>query len=618
MLANHERLRRWLLVVVGAALTSIVVALAVTDLLRQLELDTVDARFELRGDQPPPADLVQVDIDDRSFDAIDAYPLPRRMHARVIDELNRAGAKAIAYDVQFTEPTAQRQDEALMKAVYRARGRIVLGTTEVNERGEPGIFGSLEQLRALGGRAGSMLLVTDRDGIVRRLPYEIDGLKSLAVATAEVAERRRIPPDELGGPTAWIDYRGEPQTIRHVSFSDVLQGRVDEAVFRDKIVLVGVTAPTEQDYESTSIGADKPMSGVEVHANSLWTVLQRTPLEPTGKGLQLALIVLLGMVVPIAAVRRRGRRGVRAFLLALALAIAIGGLYLVAARFAFSTAGLILPVVYPLTALFLSTVGVAQTELTMAVLERDRIRARFSRYVPESIVDDVISKTDDDLCLGGERVLCTVVMCDLRDFTTFAERLPPQRALDTLNVYLSEMSEAIRGHGGTLVDYQSDGIVAAFGAPIEQEDHADRALAAVREMVGPRLEKFNAWVRANRLGPGFRIGIGVDSGVVMSGNMGCSFRLEYTVIGDTANTASRLEEMTKQYPHQVLITETTLEMRVHDKSELPRVGTAEIRGREGVATLFTLDEAGAGATVTQMPAAAQAGQRSPGTTSPVS
>ena len=108
MLANHERLRRWLLVVVGAALTSLVVALAVTDLLRQLELDTVDARFELRGNQPPPADLVQVDIDDRSFDALDAYPIPRRMHARVIDELNRAGAKAIAYDVQFTEQTVPR------------------------------------------------------------------------------------------------------------------------------------------------------------------------------------------------------------------------------------------------------------------------------------------------------------------------------------------------------------------------------------------------------------------------------------------------------------------------------------------------------------------------------
>ncbi len=617
MLANHERLRRWLLVVVGAALTSLVVGLAVTDLLRQLELDTVDARFELRGNQPPPADLVQVDIDDRSFQALQVYPLPRRMHARVIDELNRAGAKAIAYDVQFTEQTVQRQDEALMAAVYRARGRIVLGTTEVNERGEPGIFGSLEQLRALGGRAGSMLLVTDRDGIVRRLPYAIDGLKSLAVATAEVAERRRIPPDELGGPTAWIDFRGEPQTIRHVSFSDVLRGKVDEAVFRDKVVLVGVTAPTEQDYESTSIGADKPMSGVEVHANALWTVLQRTPLEPTGKGLQLALIVLLGMVVPIAAVRRRGRRGARAFFVALALAIGIGGLYLVAARLAFS-GGLILPVVYPLTALVLSTVGVAQTELTMAVLERDRIRARFSRYVPESIVDEVISKTDDDLCLGGERVMSTVVMCDLRDFTSFAEDLPPQRALDTLNVYLSEMSEAIRNHGGTLVDYQSDGIVAAFGAPIEQEDHANRALDAVREMVGPRLEKFNAWVRENRLGPGFRIGIGVDSGIVMSGNMGCSWRLEYTVIGDTANTASRLQEMTKQYPHQVLITEETLKKRIRDKSELPCVGTTEIRGRKAAVKLYTLDEAGALATVTQMPDAVQAGQRSPGTTSPVS
>lgn len=589
MRLNPRRLRAVLLLAVGVALTAVVMVLAATDSLRQLELDTVDARFAVRGDQPPPQDIVEVDIDAATFQKLRMqWQFRRRVHAKAIDELREAGAKVIAYDIQFSEPSAYPADDLkLMDATARAKGRIVLATTEVNELGESNVFGDERVLRSLGGRSGNSLLPADADGVVRRIPYEIDGLKSLAVVAAELAQGRPIPVSELGSASPWIDFHGKPGTVTHVSFSDVVKGTADPAMFRDKVVLVGPTAPSLQDNMPTSQGADAQMPGVEIHANAISTILRGTPLTEAGAGIGLALVALLGMFIPVIAMRGRTRPGARSLLRAMVIAVATAGGYLLVTWIAFGQ-GLILPVVYPLIALFVSTVGVAQVELTTAVIERDRVRERFARFVPERVVDDVINAADDDLCLGGVRVQSTIVFCDLRDFTAFAELRTADQVIDTLNVYLSEMSEAIRAQGGTLVDYQGDGIVAAFGAPLEQFDHADRALDAVRDMAGPRLDALNTWLRNENLGPGFRIGIGVNSGIVMSGNVGCKFRLEYTVIGDTANTASRLEKMTKELPHQVLISDTTRAMLRTEAADLVYVDATQIRGKTVKANLWTL------------------------------
>ena len=125
--------------------------------------------------------------------------------------------------------------------------------------------------------------------------------------------------------------------------------------------------------------------------------------------------------------------------------------------------------------------------------------------------------------------------------------------IEVLNRYLSEMSDAILDHGGTLVAYMGDGIMAVFGAPIAQADHADRALSTAREMLAVRLPRFNEWLRAQELGEGFRMGIGLNSGMVMSGNVGSERRVEYTAVGDTTNTAARIEQLTKGTPHQLLL-----------------------------------------------------------------
>jgi adenylate cyclase len=253
--------------------------------------------------------------------------------------------------------------------------------------------------------------------------------------------------------------------------------------------------------------------------------------------------------------------------------------------------GKIVAFVYPLLALIVGAVGSLVVQYFTETRERQRTKLLFSRFVPENVVDQVLDQADDDLRLGGVQREGTVMFSDLRGFTSFAESLPVERVIEVLNVYLGEMSAAILDNGGTLVAYMGDGIMAVFGAPIEQPDHADRALRAAREMLGPRLETFNAYLRDHGLGEGFRMGVGVNSGDVMSGNVGSQRRLEYTAIGDTTNTAARLEAMTKGTPHHLFMAQATVELLRSRPEDLVALGEFEVRGRTQKIRLWSLADA---------------------------
>jgi adenylate cyclase len=206
------------------------------------------------------------------------------------------------------------------------------------------------------------------------------------------------------------------------------------------------------------------------------------------------------------------------------------------------------------------------------------------------VVDEVL-RSADGLRLGGVQREATVMFSDLRGFTSFAETLEPALVIDSLNRYLTAMSEAILDHGGTLVAYMGDGIMAVFGAPLQQEDHADRALAASREML-ERLEGFNQWLRDEEMHDGFKMGIGLNSGRVMSGHVGSERRLEYTALGDTTNTAARLEGMTKGTPYQLYVADSTRVLLKQPADDLIEVGEFEVRGRRAKIKLWALQEDG--------------------------
>jgi adenylate cyclase len=289
--------------------------------------------------------------------------------------------------------------------------------------------------------------------------------------------------------------------------------------------------------------------------------------------------VLLGVIAPLGSLRLRP---VRAFLDAVAAAI----VFAVAVQVAFDH-GRIVSFVYPLLALALATLGTLAVLYLSEAIERERVHDLFSRFVPAEVVDEVVARTDDNLRLGAVECDCTVLFSDLRGFTSFSETQPAPRVIEVVNYYLNEMTEEILAAGGTLISYMGDGIMAVFGAPLEQPDHADRAVAAATEMVGPRLERFNRWLAEQGYDHSFAMGVGLNSGSVMVGNVGSEQRVEYTALGDTTNTASRLEGMTKGSGHMLFIAETTRE-RMRDRDGLVLVGELEVRGRVAAVPVWTI------------------------------
>lgn len=571
--AQGRRSRIRSLAVIAAIAAIAATAAYATDLFRPQELNTVDARFSVRGSQGAPKDVVVVQVDDVTFGELNQrWPFPRSLHARLIDRLREAGVRTIAYDVQFTEETSTREDNALVEAVGRAPG-IVLATTEVLRGGGTAVLGGDAVLRRYHARAGNAVINPDPGGVFRRAPYEYDGLKGFAIVAAEQALRRPIPTSQTppGGKPFWIDYRGPPGTVPAVSFSRVLRGKVPDRVLRGKVVVVGASAPSLNDVHAVSTSGDALMSGPEIQASAIDTALRGFPLRVAPGWVAIALIVLMAAAVPALSLRLSP-------VPAVAAALVVAAVYLAGAQLAFDS-GRIVPVVPPLFALALATVGSLAEQYLVIAFERRRVRDTFARFVPEHVVDDVLACADDDLRLGGERREVTVLFSDLRGFTSFSETREPDRVIGVLNRYLSEMSDAIMEHGGTLISYMGDGIMAVFGAPLEQADHADRALAAAREMLDRRLPAFNEWIRGQGLGEGFRMGVGLNSGTVMTGNVGSQRRMDYTAIGDTTNTASRLQEMTKDTPHQLYVSESTRAALRERAPALEFVDELAVRGR---------------------------------------
>jgi adenylate cyclase len=597
-----HRLRRLLLVLVGVGFTALAMVAYGTDLLRSLELSTVNTRFQIRGARPRPRDVVLVEVEAATFGELNLqWPFARAVHARAIEHIAREHPKVIAYDVQFTEastcpppkagaapspgtcPQARADEEALLGALASAGGRTVMATTETDATGNTRFLGVAEgrqELKEVESQPANALLPTDPGGVLRRVNFEVGHLRTLAVVGAEVAQRKPVSRRLFSGDTAWIDYYGPEGTLTSVPFSDVFLGRSPPGLFHNKIVVVGASAPSLHDISPTSTSSQMP--GAEIQASAIETVLHGLPLRSLPTWLSVALIVLVGLLTPAVGLRAGPP-------ITIAVAGAAAAVLTVGAQLAFNS-GRIIPFVYAAGALVLSTAGALSVQLVTIAFERERVRDLFSRFVPENVVDEVLATTGGGLRLGGVQREGTVMFTDLRGFTTFAESLGPERVIQVLNRYLSEMSDAILDHGGTLVAYMGDGIMAVFGAPIVQDDHADRALATAREMLALRLPRFNAWLQEQGLGSGFRMGIGLNSGSVMSGNVGSERRVEYTAVGDATNVAARIEQLTKGTPHQLMLSGATKDALTNAPDDLLFVADVELRGRRANTTIWSLPE----------------------------
>ncbi len=581
MRSRREWRRRTLIfLAVGFGMAGLALIAYGTGFLNQFERQTVDQRFTIRGKQKPPGHVVVVRMDTDTFNVLGVRPpFPRALHARVINELKKAGAKVIAYDVQFTEPTDPKDDNALINAVGNARN-VVLATTEANN-GHTNVFGGDDIVKQFNARVGNALLPIDDDGFWRHFTFQTEGVTSLSVTAAEWYLGRKLTPSSFPSAKAWIDYSGPEETIPGISFWKVLKGKFDPSLVRGKIVVVGPWAPTFQDIHPTP--TSQTMPGPEIQANAIETVLGNFRLRDASTVVNVLLILFLGLLVPLVSFRLGPIAGS-------AVAVGTGGIYAVLTQWMFNS-GWVVSFVYPVMALALSTVGALGAHYVLVAFERERVRDMFSRFVPEGVVDQVLEQTGGDLRLGGKEVQTTVMFSDLRGFTASAENMGAANVIEVLNFYLGEMSDAILNAGGTLISFMGDGIYALFGAPLPQEDHADRAIAASLDMLENRLPKFNAWMRERGLGEGYRMGIGLNTGSVMSGNVGHERRLEYTAVGDTVNTASRIEGMTKGTPYMLFVAETTYELLKEHPPGLAYHDEVDIRGRKQKLKLWGFEPA---------------------------
>jgi adenylate cyclase len=585
-----QRRKRLLLAAVTAATIALGLLAYATGLLYPLEAQSVDARFAIRGSRPALVkDFVIVQIDDASFNYFANHgmpanwPWPRRYHAIVIDHLRAAGARLIAFDVAFTQQTDTYDDNALIEAVDRDHD-MVLAATAVNAGGQTGVLGGLAEQEQIGAHVGDATVIPDSQGVIRDMQFSYQGIETFPVVIASRALGRRISPSLFGGATTRvpIDYPGGIGTVADLSYWQVYANKFPRSAVKGKIVIVGAQEPTLQDVHTTPTSGSHLMDGPEIQADSAATALAGIPLRNAGGWLNVILIVLFAAVTPLLSIRFRLRDTMLASLL-------LAALFTAGTQLAFDD-GTILAFSYPLLAMVLAIIATLSIVLLGEAFERQHARDIFARFVPPDVVNEVLARTDDDFRLGGVEREVTVLFSDLRGFTSFSESQPAAKVIEVVNFYLNEMTEAILAASGTLISYMGDGIMAVFGAPIEQPDHADRALVASREMIGPRLQRFNDWLSEQGYESGFRMGVGINSGMVMAGNVGAAQRVEYTAIGDTTNTASRLEGLTKGTPFMLFISDTTRE----SLSELPQdmvfVDHFEIRGRAAKMPVYSIPD----------------------------
>src|SRR4051794_8291161 len=348
---RHKRARVAVIALVAVLAAGLGAVAHEKHVLYWVELQSIDARFGVRGTQPAPKGVAVVAVDDRTFNErpSDRWPFLRRRHAQAIQVLQEAGARVIVYDVQFTEPSNSEDDGRLYDAVYRA-GNVVLGTSEIAKGGHTRILGGDQNVRAARARPASAQYDLDPNGVIRRIPYETDGLKTMPVVAYERAfghspARSGFKPDG-----AWIDFAGPPHTVPTVSFSRLLAHRFPPDFFRNKIVVVGATAPSLQDVHPVSTSGRGEMSGPEIQASAIHTLEEGIPLRSVPNWVDLLLIVLMAFIPPLAGLRLGA---------IWTMGIAIGGIavFLVGAQVAFEN-GHVVAVTYPILASIISLAGV--------------------------------------------------------------------------------------------------------------------------------------------------------------------------------------------------------------------------------------------------------------------
>lgn len=528
-------------------------------------------------------EVIIVAIDDRSIQEIGVWPWSRDVHARIVDALSAGGVSAIGYDVTFSEAGDVGADAAFAQALSQAGNVVLSAEADIELVGadvtatDP-LWPSEQFLRSAAG-VGFTTIVPHRDGIVRLVPPQIllagERYSTLSFAVYELLPAMPQFNAQLQGGLMRIPYVGPPGSFEQVSAVDVLNGMVPEAFLRDRVAFVGATAPNLHDAHLTPTSRGTEMPGVEIQANIFQAYLDGMSLR-TLQGWQLFLLyVVLAGILGVFGTLLRWR-----YLVLVNTAVLV--LYLISAL-VLSTGGLLMPMVYPV----LLIVGMTLTDVlyryVREVRDRKFVQRAFGQYMAPQIIEKIVDG-DSPLELGGTKQQLSIFFSDIRSFTSISEKLAPEELVRLLNEYLDEMTEEVLVSEGVVDKYIGDAIMAFWGAPVRQEDHA---LRAVRSALAMKAKLAGIRKRWQAAGADLHIGIGINSGEVIVGNIGSKKRFDYTLIGDEVNLAARLEGLTKQYGVMILISEST-KRQIGDGFETRLLDRVAVKGRSKPVRIYEL------------------------------
>jgi adenylate cyclase len=592
---------------VGIACSLLVTAASGMGYLEFLQVPTLDLILSLQG-QRFASEVVIVAIDDAAFESLGRrQPLSREYLARLLHALQRSGAAVVGLDVALTSPTTPAADAALAQAIldFRQDGisRVVLAETVGPESGP---LADPTFLRAV--VRGSAMIPVDDDGVIRRAAFHRppataapEPAFSLAIAarlagmdqkTLQMAIRT---PDgkvslpiwragtgwELAGGTPitvrpgelWrVNFAGPAQSFLTIPSSAVVPLSEPEAAIawnnplRDRIVLVGGTFRDSGEFFQTPRGL---LAGVEVHANLVHMLVTRGFIASSGWAVSLSLQVAVCLLTGLALTALRPLAGT--FLCVMA-ALLVG---LPASYFMFHKLGYWVDILLPVLAICF--LGVAAEAIA-----RRRLREAFGRYVSREVMSQVMNNPHT---LRGERREVSILFSDLRGFTPMCEAMPVEAVAAHLNEYFGAMTDAIFTRRGMINDFVGDAIIAVFGAPLADPDHALHAVQSAMGMERALSTLNQRWEAAGL--PSLHMGIGIHTGEVFVGNVGGAVKLKYAVLGDPVNATARLESLNKELGTHILITEEA-HTALGDRVEAKDRGQFVVKGRTRPLRVFEL------------------------------
>ena len=516
-------------------------------------------------------------IDNKSLVDIGRWPWPRYVQSRIITELAKHQPRAVGIDVSLFEPQDQENDLALARSLDQVNFPVIFSSQAIFVGGsnEPDDFiFPLDIFTANPlSKVGHVNVEVTADGLARKLPKELrSNDESLLPFSFQVAlaVNARLPEE---GKNYLINFAGPPGSFKTYSVSDLLAGNIPTESIENKIVLLGATAGDLHDLVPAPVSGEF-LSGIEWHANAIDNILFERYIRPINKNLIIAIFLVLSLAVSTIFFRI-GRNKFIILSVAYLVAPLLAGFVLWNFRIDFSY----------LTGVVFASATIAYEGFFRwhkAEGEKRKLRQAVQNYFSPAVLEAIL-ENPALLNLTGEKKEVTILFSDIRSFTTISEQIEPEALTEMLHEYFTEMTEEILATDGVLDKFIGDAIMAFWGAPLDQPDHAERAVKSAQGMM-KRLIKMQERRKMANL-PIFDIGVGINTGPVIVGNMGSQKRFDYTVIGDSVNIASRLEGLNKEFGTHIIISEATKsklgpDIEVHDLS------FASVKGKAGAIRIF--------------------------------